>query len=148
MKRAWLDLGSNLQPQSSLRAALELLEQCFQVNGRSQAYQSAPVGFADQPDFFNLCVEIQTELSPAELRARFRALEDRLGRVRTENKYGPRTIDIDLVLHEDGYVHPQVATQFFVLVPLLELCPEGLPGVPLKDYLKRLGEPDLKQVSL
>ena len=128
MSRCWLDLGSNIDRDISLQNALQALAADFGLVRSSHAYESAPVGFADQPRFYNLCAELETNLSPDELRLRLRELEDRLGRVRGANKYGPRTIDIDLVLHEtlqDARLpHPQVEQEAFVLVPLAELIPD------------------------
>lgn len=131
MSRAWLDLGTNLDREASLRRALELLALHVEVVRTSHIYESAPVGFDDQPDFYNMCVEIETPLDPPAIRLLLRRLEDEMGRVRGPNKYGPRNIDMDLVLHEtledEKLPHPQVSTQAFVLLPLCELIPEFAP---------------------
>ena len=128
MSRAWLDLGTNLQREQSLQAAVAALARHVRVIRSSPVYESAPVGFLDQPDFWNVCVEIDSELPALELRALLRQLEDELGRMRTENKYGPRNIDMDLVLHQhevgEKLPHPQVESQLFVLQPLCDLIPE------------------------
>lgn len=123
MSRAYLDLGSNIDRVASLKRAVDLLQRRFEVLRLSCVYETEPVGFAEQPAFYNMSVELSTDQPADELRKAFRAIEDELGRVRTSNKYGPRTIDIDLVLYGD-YVHPQVASQAFVLLPLCELAPQ------------------------
>ncbi len=145
MSRAWLDLGTNLQREQSLRAAVAALARHVQVIRSSPVYESAPVGFLDQPDFWNVCLEIETELSALELRTLLRQLEEELGRVRTENKYGPRNIDMDLVLHEhevgEKLPHPQVESQLFVLQPLCDLVPGHLHPShqrPLRELLSEL----------
>lgn len=130
MSRAWLDLGTNLEREKSLRRALELLAQHFTIQRTSHVYETPPVGFEDQPNFYNLCVEVETRLGEDEVRERLRRLEDEMGRVRTENKNGPRNIDIDLLIYEgSSHVHPQVERELFVLLPLCELIPEWVhPG--------------------
>lgn len=157
MSRAWLDLGSNLERDTSLRRALQLLGQHVVVVRTSSVYESAPVGFADQPNFYNMCVEISTDLLPDELRPLLRSLEDEMGRVRGSNKYGPRNIDMDLVLHEvlqdEKLPHPQVAREAFVLLPLCELIPDfvhPLSGLTLQQMLQDLGVAPgtLKKVDL
>lgn len=126
--KAWLDLGSNLNRGPSLRAALELLAREFTLVRTSSVFETAPVGFAEQPNFYNVCAEIETDLPPEQIRQKLRTLEDELGRVRTSNKFGPRNIDIDLVLHESEVdaklPHPQVEEALFVLLPLCQLIPE------------------------
>ncbi|MCA9793971.1 MAG: 2-amino-4-hydroxy-6-hydroxymethyldihydropteridine diphosphokinase [Candidatus Eremiobacteraeota bacterium] len=140
MSLAYLDLGSNIEPRASLRRALELLQADFQVKRCSAVFETAPVGITDQPAFWNMAVEIETELLPDELQLKLRAIEDQMGRDRSGPKYGPRNIDIDLILHHE-YAHPQLESQAFVLVPMCGLCPEHLHprlGQPLAELLARL----------
>ncbi|GMU52297.1 MAG: 2-amino-4-hydroxy-6-hydroxymethyldihydropteridine pyrophosphokinase [Candidatus Xenobia bacterium] len=146
----FLDLGSNLQREQSLRSALSALERSFKVKRRSAVYESPPYPpGSQQPCFFNLAVEIETALPPAQLRGRLRELEAELGRRRSADKLAARTIDLDLTLyhdrverHEDWELpHPQVASQCFVLVPLVELEPElvhPVLQVPLRELLERV----------
>ena len=127
----FLDLGSNLERETSVTRALEALDREFGVLRRSSVWESPayPPG-STQPNFYNLAVEIRSVLAPEELRARLRAVEAALGRVRTDDKYAARTVDLDLTLHPAMAPHPQVATQPFVLVPLCELIPEYVhPGL-------------------
>lgn len=138
----FLDLGSNLEREQSVRAALAALERELGVRRRSSVWESPayPPG-SGQPNFYNLAVEIAAELTPDELRGRLRELERELGRVRTDDKYAARTVDLDITLHPQLAPHPQVASQAFVLVPLCELEPELVHptlGLPLGALLQRV----------
>ena len=143
--KAYLDLGTNIDREASLRKALELLRREFGEIRNSVAFETPPVGFTDQDAFYNMAVELETELEPDAIRVRLRELEDEMGRVRTSNKYGPRNIDMDLILYGDQIgeklPHPQLREQLFVLLPLLELIPDGTDpatGTALKEYSARL----------
>ena len=96
----------------------------------SSVYQTAPWGYADQPDFLNCVVEAQTSLAPGELLRRAQAVEQSMGR-EPSVRYGPRSIDVDILLYGSSVVdepglqipHPRLHQRAFVLVPLAELCP-------------------------
>jgi 2-amino-4-hydroxy-6-hydroxymethyldihydropteridine diphosphokinase len=100
--------------------------------------ETDPVGYKEQPRFLNGVVELETELSPRELLARLLAIEARLGRVRGQGpRFGPRTIDLDLLLYGEESVdepgltvpHPRLHERRFVLEPLAELDPAlEIPG--------------------
>ena len=130
---AYLALGSNLEPERHLREAVKQLAQYGQVRAVSTVWETEPVGFADQPNFLNAAALLATPLTAQALRAEaIPALEAALGRVRTANKYGPRTIDIDLVLFNRevldlGHRHipdPEIVTRPFVAIPLAEIAPD------------------------
>jgi 2-amino-4-hydroxy-6-hydroxymethyldihydropteridine diphosphokinase len=135
MARAFIGLGSNLgEPEELIRSALELLdaEEGIEVLEVSSLRETDPVGYEDQPRFLNGAAELATELSPQELLERLLAIERRLGRVRGEGpRYGPRTIDLDLLLYgaetvqEPGLTlpHPRLHERRFALEPLVELDP-------------------------
>ena len=99
----------------------------------SRVYETEPVGGPPQPGFLNAVAEVETRLEPRELLDACLAVEDALGRVRAE-RWGPRTIDIDVLLYGEEAVdepgleipHPRIHERAFVLVPLLELCPDPL----------------------
>ena len=128
-ERAFLGLGGNLgDPPALFAAALSLLAQArVPTVRRSALYASPPLG-PPQPDYVNAVVEVETVLPPASLLAEILRVEQRLGRQR-DRRWGPRTIDIDLLLHgtsvssEPGLAlpHPGLATRAFVLAPLAEL---------------------------
>jgi 2-amino-4-hydroxy-6-hydroxymethyldihydropteridine diphosphokinase len=146
----WLDcylsLGSNVQPERHIPAALRLLGalgRCVAVSG---LYRTAPIGDVPQQYFHNLALRLRTELSPLFLLERCQALELRLGRVR-RGRWGPREIDIDLLLCQPPLVlshprlelpHPRLCERAFVLYPLLEVA-GSLPEVS-KLFLRRAAQ--------
>ena len=132
MTRAYLGLGANLGDRSAmLRAAVEALhrEPDLAVVAVSSVRETEPVDFLDQPRFLNAAAAVDTELPPRELLDRLLAIEGRLGRTRQGPRFGPRTIDLDLLLYGDGHVdepglqvpHPRLHERLFALEPLLEL---------------------------
>ena len=130
MARAYLSLGSNIEPQRYLRAALAELRQRFGELQVSPAYRSKSVGF-DGPDFVNLAVGMETDLSPEALNAWLHALEDRHGRRRDVPRYADRTLDVDIVLYDDlvrrGEGHLDIPRKelkhAFVLRPIADIAP-------------------------
>jgi len=133
MTRAYLSLGSNLEPQAHLRAALVELRQRFGEIVVSPAYRFAAVGFAG-PDFLNLAVGIETDLDASSLNDWLHALEDRQGRRRDVPRFSSRTLDIDIVLFGDQVIdgpgHLQVPRkelqESFVLQPLADIAPAAM----------------------
>lgn len=137
---AYVGLGSNLDsPRRHLEAAFAALDGLTgtRVLARSSLYRTAPMGFADQPDFINAVAKLATALPPRALLDALLALETEHGRVRRIQN-GPRTLDLDLLLHgaadleEPGLVvpHPRMHERAFVLVPLIEVAPDlAMPGV-------------------
>lgn len=130
---AYLSLGSNIEPEHHLRAAVAQLARFGRVRAVSSVWQSAPVGLADQPDFLNAAVILETPLSAQALREQVIPLiEHDLGRVRTENKNIPRTIDIDIMLFNEEksslgrrrIPDPEVLERPFVAIPLAEIAPD------------------------
>jgi 2-amino-4-hydroxy-6-hydroxymethyldihydropteridine diphosphokinase len=132
--RVYVGLGSNLGDRDvAMDRAIQALGRTsgVQVVTRSLRYETDPVGPVKQGPFLNQVVEVQTDLSPQELHARTRAIEKDLGRVRAE-KWGPRTIDIDLLAYDDITLdtpalklpHPELLERAFVAVPLAEIAPD------------------------
>ena len=149
--RAYVGLGSNLgDREKMLRRALELLEadDDIRVVAISTIRETDSVEIEDQPRFLNAAAAIETELGPKELLGRLLGIELTLGRTREGPRYGPRTIDLDLLLYGDEVVdgpglhvpHPRLAERRFALEPLRELDPElVVPGAgPLKALLSEL----------
>lgn len=135
---AYIGLGSNLGDRLGyLQAAVLRLHahEGIRVARCSSVYETAPVGFTDQPPFLNMAIEVETTLPPLELLGVMLEAERALGRVRTV-RWGPRTIDLDLLVYGDVAMrtgrlelpHPRMAERAFVLVPLLELCDGAGPG--------------------
>ena len=134
MARCYLGLGSNLGDcAAAVRESADLISAGGNIVLRrlSSLYVTKPWGNEDQPDFVNAVAEVDTDLGPGELLARAKSIENRMGRERRE-RWGPREIDIDLLLYGDEVVrtrdlripHPGIEERAFVLVPLLELSPD------------------------
>ena len=134
MTRAYVGLGANLGDRlTTLRRAVELLAASpgIAVAGVSTFRETAPVGLTDQPDFVNGAVALDTELAPRALLERLLEVERELGRTRTGPRFGPRTIDLDLLAYGDVELaepgltvpHPRLHERRFVLEPLAELEP-------------------------
>jgi 2-amino-4-hydroxy-6-hydroxymethyldihydropteridine diphosphokinase len=132
MPLAYIGLGSNLgDREGTIRRALELLSagDDIEVTAVSSLEETDPVGYEDQPRFLNGAAALSTELSPRELLERMFAVERQLGRIRTGPRFGPRTIDLDLLLYGQESIdepglripHPRLAERRFVLEPLVEL---------------------------
>jgi 2-amino-4-hydroxy-6-hydroxymethyldihydropteridine diphosphokinase len=136
---AYVALGSNLEePVRQLRNGLEALGKLSdtRVVRVSSFYRSAPVGYADQPDFVNAVAVIETSLAPRALLDALLDIERRHGRVR-EFPNAPRTLDLDIVAYGDRIVdepglaipHPRMHERAFVMVPLAEIAPDAaIPG--------------------
>jgi 2-amino-4-hydroxy-6-hydroxymethyldihydropteridine diphosphokinase len=130
--RAWVGLGSNLDnPVEQLQRALRALGRLPRTRllRHSRLYRSAPWGIADQPAFVNAVAELDTGLEARELLDALHGIEREQGRRRDGSRWGPRTLDLDLLTYDDrqsseqGMVlpHPHIAERSFVLVPLAEL---------------------------
>jgi len=143
----FLGLGSNIgQREANITAAITQLSEhpCIKITKTSSLYETRPVGFCDQPDFLNAVIEIDTSLSPEKLLDTCLSIELGLGRIR-DIHWGPRIIDIDLLLFHDSVVqsdrlvlpHPRLHERSFVLVPLAEIAPETIiyEGNTAKDII-------------
>jgi len=140
MPLVYIGLGSNLgDREATIRRAVELLEAAagLEVVAVSSLSETDPVGYEDQPRFLNGAAALRTELAPRALLEQLQDVERQLGRDRSGPRFGPRTIDLDLLLYGEETVdepdlqvpHPRLADRRFVLEPLAELD-EGLevPG--------------------
>jgi 2-amino-4-hydroxy-6-hydroxymethyldihydropteridine diphosphokinase len=130
-------MGANLPsgagpPDATLAAAAVRLQELGLVSARSALYSTAPVGFDDQPRFFNAVASLETDLTPFELLGALLLIEKDFGRNRVLNlQNGPRTLDLDILLYGDFVLggatleipHPRLAERAFVLVPLNEIAP-------------------------
>jgi 2-amino-4-hydroxy-6-hydroxymethyldihydropteridine diphosphokinase len=136
LTRAYIGLGANLgDRERTMRRALELLGDG--VVAVSTFRETDPVGYLDQPRFLNAAAAVETELSARELLERMLAVERELGRTREGPGWGPRAIDLDLLLYGDEVVdepglrvpHPRLHERRFALEPLAELDPSlVVPG--------------------
>ncbi|MBI5671210.1 MAG: 2-amino-4-hydroxy-6-hydroxymethyldihydropteridine diphosphokinase [Chloroflexi bacterium] len=159
----YLSLGSNIQPERNLAAAVRLLRQKCAVLAVSSAYRTPPQGFADQPDFFNLSVKVHTSLQPATFKSSVLDwIERELGRQRDpNNKNAPRTIDLDIALWGDAVLEygdkpwrvpdPDILRFAHVAVPLAELAPDFVhptEGVTLAQIAARFGDVPFERLEL
>ncbi len=138
---AYVGLGSNLDsPARQLADAMDLLAAIPKTRlvGTSSLYRSAPFGGVEQPDFVNAAASLLTRLSAQELLARLLQIETERGRERDALRWGPRILDLDLLVfgnqqvEESGLTvpHPGIAERNFVLLPLREVAPElQIPGL-------------------
>lgn len=159
MVTAYIGLGANLDdPAAQVEQALEELSRLTEsrLAARSSLYSSAPVGYAEQPDFINAVAAIETRLSPRGLLEALLDIEHTHGRNRTFRN-APRTLDLDLLLYGDAHFHeenltlphPRMHERAFVLLPLVEIAP-GLmiPGHGSVDALLSLcGNQSVHQYS-
>jgi 2-amino-4-hydroxy-6-hydroxymethyldihydropteridine diphosphokinase len=147
---AWLLLGSNIEPEKNLRRAVALIAERDTLMGVSSVWQSPPADGSDQPDYWNAAVLIRTAKSPAEIYTLLIApIERTLGRVRSADAFGPRTMDIDLAMVDDRaeeysgrrLPHPDILQRAYVALPLAELSPDKQhpeTGEPLRVIAGRL----------
>ncbi len=159
MPTVYLGLGANLgDREANLRAARERLQELgVELERCSSLYESEPWGVRDQPRFLNAVCRAHTALSPQELLRLAKQVERDLGR-RPGVRYGPRPVDVDILLYDDLVLdtpdltipHPRLAERAFVLVPLAELAPElVVPGLGrrVRELLERLGESERSGVK-
>lgn len=158
--RAYIGLGSNLaDPVKQVKSALRALDGITATRcvGHSSLYLSSPLGFSDQPDYINAVAAVDTMLSPPDLLRNLHDIERRHGRVRTSERWGPRTLDLDLLLYgmekrDDNDLtipHPGLCERNFVLYPLYEIAPElSIPGLGrLCDFIDQCSKSGLKKVE-
>ncbi|MCO6497028.1 MAG: 2-amino-4-hydroxy-6-hydroxymethyldihydropteridine diphosphokinase [Chitinophagaceae bacterium] len=157
LHKVYLSTGTNLgNRKHNLANARRLIEDhAGNIIAASSIYKTAPWGYADQPDFLNQVVEIETTLSPAALMKTLLRIEEEMGRVRTF-KNASRVIDIDILFYDNsirknnGVIipHPLIAERRFILVPMCELKPDYVHPVLKKNMLELLDEcPDQLDVE-
>ncbi len=158
--QAYIGLGSNQQdPEKQVSSALLALHEMQDMNllKSSSLYESRPMGPPDQPNFVNAVAKISTELYPVELLAALQYVEQQHRRVRSMQRWGPRTLDLDILLYGDLEMsteelripHPGISKREFVLIPLQEI--EGnliIPGQgSLHELIERLPQYQLTKIA-
>jgi 2-amino-4-hydroxy-6-hydroxymethyldihydropteridine diphosphokinase len=165
MARAFVSMGSNIDPEENIAKALRALSRAIHITKLSTIYLTEPENRPEQPLYYNCVVEIETTIPPIELKRQIlRRIEDALGRKRNDDKYAARTIDLDLILYDKLMMmtadlmipDPDIVRRPFLAIPLFELAPSlVLPGSgeridtvatalmhspmkPLQDYTERL----------
>lgn len=150
MQRVLLGLGSNLGDRlANLRSAVDGMAEFLEIEAVSPVYETAPMYDTDQGAYLNMAVTGLTDLEPRPLLDALKALERRIGRVRSR-RYGPRSIDLDIVFFADRIVrepgleipHPRLAERAFVLAPAADIAPDWRhpeSGRTVADHLGELG---------
>ncbi len=159
MQIAYLALGANIgYTRENLRKAIKLLDEHegIRVTKISSLYLTKPMGFQDQPDFLNAVIAVETVLSPQKLLEACLDIEKKIGRRRTI-KWGPRVIDIDVLLYNNIKLdekdlkipHPLMLERAFVLVPLSEIAPDiaVAPGLTARDAARRVDSKGVQQME-
>lgn len=132
MPTVYIGVGSNIDPEANIPAAIGLLAKRVKVVGLSTFVRTSPIGCPDSPGFINGVVAIETDIPPRDLKHNLlRGIENSLGRVRTADKFAPRTIDLDIIIYGESVIaepgltipDPDVFTRTFVASPLAELAP-------------------------
>jgi len=161
MTSAYIGLGSNLNdPVLQLLNALQSLQEIplSKLVKYSSFYRSKALGPQRQPDYINAVAQMETALTAFSLLHEMQSIETRYGRVRGKERWGPRTLDLDLLvfgseeIHDIKLIvpHPEIANRNFVLSPLVEICSEmTIPGLGFaKDLLNQLDTDELEKIKL
>lgn len=141
MPHGFIALGSNVSPEYNLEAALQWLARLTRLLAVSTVWKTPPLGRLDQDHYYNCVALIETDLPPWELKFQvLHGIEQNLGRMRTQDKFAPRTIDLDLILYDEMIMDtpeltlpdPDILRRPFLAAGVLELAPElRLPGFNL-----------------
>lgn len=160
MSLAYIGLGSNLDgPERHVRDAIAALASLpgTRLRRSSSFYRSRPVGPPGQPDYINAVIELETDLEPHDLLDSMQSIEQAHGRVRSRERWGPRPLDLDLLLFDEREIrdarlivpHPEIGRRNFVLCPLLEVAPAArIPGLgSARTLLRELGTAGLERLG-
>jgi 2-amino-4-hydroxy-6-hydroxymethyldihydropteridine diphosphokinase len=165
--RAFIGLGANQgEPEATFRAAAHVLAQAGSVVRASSLYASAPRDMVDQPDFTNAALELETDLEPADLLLTLKRLELTLGRDPQGVRFGPRVVDLDILVMDGRCVddpeldlvipHPRLAERRFALEPLAELdpglrpwaaCADDRAALTVTELLLTVSDQDVRKVT-
>lgn len=155
MTRIFIGLGSNIDPETNIRTALHLLSAQIRITGISTFYRTLPIDRPEQEPFINGVIEIETDIPPFELKQVLLKIEAESGRIRTEDKYAPRTIDLDILIYGNIIISspqltipdPDILNRAFIAIPMCELAPDTIiPGVdiPICGITKSLNTDDME----
>ena len=156
MVKAFLSLGSNMGDR--LEYLSKAIDKIAEIQGcnilnKSRVYETEPWGYENQEAFLNLCISIETSLSPYELLESLQTIELELDRVRKIH-WGPRTIDIDILLFDDiiceddkvTMPHPRMSERAFVLIPLYDIEKNLIiDGIKLEDLINKIDTRGIKE---
>ncbi|MDJ0916254.1 MAG: 2-amino-4-hydroxy-6-hydroxymethyldihydropteridine diphosphokinase [Woeseiaceae bacterium] len=157
---AFVGIGSNLAyPSRQVESAIDRLSELpgARLLARSSLYRSTPFGGVEQPDFINAAAHLKTTLSPRALLEALQGVERAHGRERDGERWGPRVIDLDLLVYGSCQIsepgldvpHPGIAERNFVLLPLSEIAPDlDVPGLgPLSSIAINYCEPQIERIA-
>ncbi|MEM0304678.1 MAG: 2-amino-4-hydroxy-6-hydroxymethyldihydropteridine diphosphokinase [Saccharolobus sp.] len=156
LAKAYIGIGSNIEPEDNVRKSLIYLRDKSKVTKISSVYLTKAIP-PNQPDYYNCVVEIKTNLDPFYIKYVLRKIEEKLGRIRSENKYMPRIIDLDLLLYGNLVINsdeliipnPEIV-RLFVIIPLYELNEDlVIPNInkSLKEIIKSVNGDDMKPLN-
>ncbi len=158
MNKAYLGLGTNMgDKEAYLKEACKIISDNPNINivKISKVYKTKAWGYTNQDDFLNICIEVDTNLSPEELLEVCHKVENKLNRVRVI-RWGPRTIDVDILFFnniistDENLIlpHPRIKERAFVLIPLMDLNKElVIDNKTISYYLSNLEKEELEQVK-
>ncbi len=159
MARAFVGVGSNIDPENNVAKAVRLLMMYVRVCKISTVYLTRPIGRPEQPPYYNCVLQAETDLSPLELkRSVLRRIEEELGRKREKDKSAPRTIDLDLLLYDDVILRtedltlpdPDIRRRPFLAFALYELAPDLImpnTGDPLSKIVSAMPRDTMKPLA-
>lgn len=128
-----IGLGSNIEPESNIPAALRVLDDEFGVLRQSMLLVTKAIGAGPAPDFHNTAVLVHTRLALPALRQRLRDIECSMGRRRTADRNAPREIDLDVLVVDDEIIDEDVRSRDFLRSAVAELAPRALQAPPESD---------------
>ncbi|MEG2984170.1 MAG: 2-amino-4-hydroxy-6-hydroxymethyldihydropteridine diphosphokinase [Peptostreptococcaceae bacterium] len=158
MNKVYIGLGTNIGNRLNyLKEALEKIDsyEDIKINKKSKLYETKAWGYTEQADFLNMCIEIETCLTPMELLNKCQRVESDLNRER-KIRWGPRTIDVDILFFNDIILqeenleipHPRIKERAFVLIPLIDLNDDlKINNISINEYLQSLTTEEREEVK-
>lgn len=124
--KAIISLGSNIDPGKNIPEAKLRIAEITQVLSESRFVQTKPLGIVSQPDFINGALLVETDWTMEELALQLKKIEKDMGRIRTQDKFGPRTIDLDVVVWNGVVVDEDVRRRAYLAESISKIWPEGI----------------------
>lgn len=124
-----IGIGSNIEPEQNIAATLFFLRTEQEFVSVSSLINTSPIGIPDQPDFLNGAAKVFTEMELTDFQCYLKSMEDRLNRDRTIPKYGPRTIDLDIVIWDGEIIDPEYYSRDFLKTAVDEIA-KNPPSIP------------------
>ena len=127
MNTAIIEFGSNIEPESNILKAKDLIRNIFEVTKESGLLRTKPFGVTDQDDYINCAVMLVTEKTLEDIKKDLNLIEERLGRIREADKYAPRTIDLDIIVWNGEVIHKDFHERDYVRINIGEIAPDLIP---------------------